>query len=236
MSPVREAKSRTLSREYMADHVFMTEYSPAEREWYLLTALFADDDGYLPWDLIENAANLYRYEAPAEREARVTGYVEHFTRTGRFIDLGCGHARMPSVAKHPRGREREYRVRDEHSMCTSSALDVHSPPFRSVPFLSGSSPIPAHDERLSTEDVAPDASPSDSHSEHSPSTAPAQPEHSPSPSKGNGVSRDTSRDGLTTCPRCGDLLSDRDPNVAVLNRSGQLGHVTCPDTTGVTPP
>ena len=133
MSPVREAKGRQLSREYMADRVWMTENSPAEREWYMLTALYADDSGYLPWDLQDNAANLYRYDTPRRREARVAGHVAHFTATGRFLDLTCGHAYMPGVAKHPRGKAREHHVMTEHSGCTTSALPVHPP---SLPFLS----------------------------------------------------------------------------------------------------
>jgi hypothetical protein len=133
MSPVREAKSRTLSREYMADRAFMTEYTPAEREWYLLTALFADDAGYLLWDLPDNAANLYRYESPARREKRVLGYVARFAASGRFQDLGCGHALMPSVGKHPRGSSREYAVRVEHQQCTGSAPEVQSSACLSSP-------------------------------------------------------------------------------------------------------
>jgi hypothetical protein len=116
-----------LSREYMADRDFMVSHSPAEREWYLLTSMFADDGGYLQWDLPDNAANLYRYEIPAEREARVAGYVARLTATSRFQDLGCGrHAVMPRVAKRPRGRAREHRVQEEHGECVQSAFEQHS--------------------------------------------------------------------------------------------------------------
>jgi hypothetical protein len=123
--PVREPKGRMLSREYMADRDWMTTYSPAEREWYMLTALFADDAGWLPWDLPDNAANLYRYEVPDDREARVASYVAHFAQAGRFIVHDCGHAHMPGVAKHPRGRAREQAVLDVHYQCTRSAPGVH---------------------------------------------------------------------------------------------------------------
>jgi hypothetical protein len=146
MSPVREAKSRTLSREYMADRAFMTEYTPAEREWYLLTGLFADDAGYLLWDLVDNAANLYRYESPAKREKRVAGYVAHFTASDRFQDLECGHALMPSVGKHPRGSSREYAVRVEHQLCTGSALPLHPDCTTSAPL---SYPLRSSPERSS---------------------------------------------------------------------------------------
>ena len=150
----REAKGRMLSREYMADRLWMTDYSPAEREWYLLTSLFADDAGYLEWDLAENAANLYRYMTPRRRESLVAGYVAHFERTGKLHVLDCGHAHMPGVAKHPRGRSREYSVRDQHTQCTVSALTVQcectsllsvpirSYPIRSVPALGDGSKEP----------------------------------------------------------------------------------------------
>jgi hypothetical protein len=142
---VREAKGRMLSREYMADRQWMTSFTPDEREWYMLTALFADDAGFLLWDLPDNAANVYRYEVPSEREARVTGYIARFAESGRFGDLGCGHASMPRVGKRPRGHKREYAVRDAHSACTRTALQEHSQstgsalasvPIQSNPFLS----------------------------------------------------------------------------------------------------
>ncbi len=142
---VREAKGRLLSREYMADREFMTEYDAAEREWYLLTALFADDAGFLPWDPPDNAANLYRYEVPSEREERVAGYVAHFTATGRFIDLGCGHALMPrGPAKRPRGHRREFAVKEEHSQCIGNALETAGELSASYPVQSSpvnSSPV-----------------------------------------------------------------------------------------------
>jgi hypothetical protein len=143
---VREAKSRRLTREYMADREFMTKFTATEREWYLLTSLFADDSGYLPWDLADNAANLYRYEVPSEREARVAAIVAHFISDGRLVDLGCGHAVMRRVAKSPRGMTREYGVRDEHSSCattavdsSTTALDSSLPPIPSLPIPSSPS-------------------------------------------------------------------------------------------------
>jgi hypothetical protein len=133
---VREPKGRLLSREYMADREFMTAFTPAEREWYLLTALFADDSGYLPWDLPDNAANVYRYEIPSDREELVAGYVAHLAATGRFVDLGCGHALMPRVAKRPRGHRRESTVQAEHSQCSGNASESNRPPIQSYPVQS----------------------------------------------------------------------------------------------------
>lgn len=45
----------------------------------------------------------------------------------------------------------------------------------------------------------------------------------------DSATTDRSRDQRTTCPRCGDgPLDDKDPNVAVADRSGQLRHWKCP--------
>lgn len=121
---VREPKSRLLVREGMADHEWMTAFTPAQREWYLLTALFTDDGGYLNWSLEGNAADLYRYEGPTVRVKRVQSFVDTFATSGRVIILECGrHAFMPRVAQRPRGQRREYSVRDEHeTACNTKAI------------------------------------------------------------------------------------------------------------------
>lgn len=133
--PVREPKGRLVMREYMADREWMLGFTPAEREWLFLTSLWADDDGYLPWDPQTNAADVYRYEPVARREAHVQAFVARFAASERFVVLPCGrHALMPRFAKHPRGRAREHNVRSEHETecspsapeSTTSALPVHS--------------------------------------------------------------------------------------------------------------
>jgi len=130
---VREAKSRLLVREGMADHEWMTSFTAAEREWYLLTALFTDDAGYLPWSLVVNAAEVYRYDDPAARVERVAGFVERFKGSDRFRILACGkHAYMPRVAARPRGQRRENRVQQEHmESCNQSVPAATGAPKRS---------------------------------------------------------------------------------------------------------
>jgi hypothetical protein len=119
----REAKGRMLVREVMADREFMTTFTADEREWYLFTALFADDAGYLVWDVETNAANLYRYETPRHRQTKVARIVAKMTTTGRLVVLDCGrHAFMPRVARRPRGMRREHGVLLEHQGCSSTAL------------------------------------------------------------------------------------------------------------------
>lgn len=115
--PPREPKARYLTREYVADHDFMTALGPAERECYLLISLYADDAGYLEWDLAEIAANIYRWVSPRAREARIAKIVETLGPT-RIEILACrSHALMPRVAKRPRpgGKGRDTQVRDDHN-------------------------------------------------------------------------------------------------------------------------
>ena len=47
---------------------------------------------------------------------------------------------------------------------------------------------------------------------------------------GNAGRDEPGRNGAdrTTCPRCGDLLDDKDPNVVVADRGHQLWHRACP--------
>lgn len=114
--PPREPKARYLTREYIADRDFMTTLGAVEREWYLLTSLFADDAGYLEWDLEDNAANVYRYEHSTTRRKRIERTIEKLGPT-RFLVLPCGqHALMPRVAKRPRpgGRGKDTAIRDDH--------------------------------------------------------------------------------------------------------------------------
>jgi hypothetical protein len=125
--PEREAKGRMLVRELMADREFMTAFSAEEREWYLLTSLFADDAGYLVWDVESNAANLYRYETPRHRVVKVRRIAAKMISADRLVELECGrHAFMPRVARRPRGMKREDGVRREHSECTPSAQGEQS--------------------------------------------------------------------------------------------------------------
>ena len=64
------------------------------------------------------------------------------------------------------------------------------------------------------------------------------PDHPPKPSprrKGSGItSVGAELAELTTCPTCGDgPLVPGEENVTVLNRTGQAGHIKCPDRMAV---
>lgn len=120
--PFREPKSRYLVREYMADREFMMAFTADEREAYLLLSLYADDAGWLDWDVAELAANIYRYQPVDARESNLSAYAEHFKSTGRLKVYRCGHAVMPRVANRPRGMAREHRVQDAHSLHSKSTI------------------------------------------------------------------------------------------------------------------
>jgi len=130
----REAKSRRIEREYMADREFMTMFTAEEREFYILLSLYSDDAGWLDWDPAELAASLYRYEHLDARENKVETFAEHLKSTGRLRVFRCGHAVMPRVAKRPRGQAREYAVQRAHEE-HSKSRPVHSPPNLAEPNL-----------------------------------------------------------------------------------------------------
>lgn len=123
--PPREAKSRRVEREYMADREFMTGFTAEEREAYILLSLFADDAGWLEWDEADLAASLYRWEPLEDRERKLAAFREHFEQSGRLRVFRCGHAFMPKVAKRPRAGGHEFGVQREHG--------VHSRSTRSQP-------------------------------------------------------------------------------------------------------
>lgn len=142
--PPREAKSRLLTREYVADLDFMTTLTAPEREWYLLTALWADDAGYLDWNVETNAGDLYRFEGRRVRERKVRAYAAKLAESRRFVDLGCGHAVMPRVGKRPRSGGREWGVMVAHKACPTEPPDPVLWPAASAPGVVSGAPEPTY--------------------------------------------------------------------------------------------
>jgi hypothetical protein len=61
----------------------------------------ADDDGYLRWQVRDIAAELYRFESPRKREARVTIQLAELVSAGRVKVLDCDvHAIIPSIPRY----------------------------------------------------------------------------------------------------------------------------------------
>jgi hypothetical protein len=141
--PPREAKGRYLTREYMADAAFHRTHDAAERELYMMLALFTDDSGWLEWDPDYLMFSVYRYEDG--RSSTFNNGVTSLQASGRLKVYRCGHALMPKVGNRPRSGEHEYRVRDEHqarcqskgsrSKTTSSRPRTTRPPNPTVPNL-----------------------------------------------------------------------------------------------------
>lgn len=124
--PPREAKGRYFTREYMADADFMTSLNAAEREFYMMLSLFADDGGFLDWDPAYLMFSVYRYD---DDRANVWRHgVASLLRTGRLKVYKCGHAFMPKVAKRPRPGGQETHVSEYHrSRCQSTKVNSGRP-------------------------------------------------------------------------------------------------------------
>lgn len=130
--PPREAKGRFLTREYMADAAFHRAHDSAERELYMMLALFTDDAGWLEWDPDYLTFTVYRYDT--NREDTFDAGVRSLVASGRLKVYRCGHALMPKVAKRPRPGEHEYRVKKDHeARCRSRAGVGNSRPQSSRP-------------------------------------------------------------------------------------------------------
>ncbi len=123
--PPREAKGRYLTREYFADHDFMTRLNAEQREFYLLLSLFADDAGWLEWDAEYLMYTIYRYD-----ESRIVTFVAAtgaLERTGRLKTHRCGHAVLPKVSKRPRMGVTETKVKDQHeAVCNKKGVSNRS--------------------------------------------------------------------------------------------------------------
>lgn len=94
--------------------------SERTRLFYIGLWMLADDAGWLEWDPIEAARNLYGYEARKPRERRVQAMFEELQDAGRVVLYPCGHACVPRLADHQRlgGATKQVRTFErEHQGC-----------------------------------------------------------------------------------------------------------------------
>jgi len=93
---------------------------PAARLFYVGLWMVADDAGYLRWDTVEVANELYGYEGRKRRERDVASFMERLVEVGRVELYPCGHARIPTLTDHQRlaGETKQVRtVEKEHRNC-----------------------------------------------------------------------------------------------------------------------
>jgi len=112
--PPLTMRGRYLMREYWSDSDLFVKLTPGEREMYVGLWMLADDDGWLPRDVVAIAAALYRYEDRVPREAYVRLGLTKLARLGKVESLRCGCIRVPVVQRFPRAGKRSYEHRDAH--------------------------------------------------------------------------------------------------------------------------
>lgn len=78
----------------------LAELPEPTRLFYIGLWMIADDAGWLRWDPIEVARDLYGYDGRAKRERRSTAMFDELLRAGRVILHPCGHAEVPKLANH----------------------------------------------------------------------------------------------------------------------------------------
>lgn len=80
----------------------IAELPEPTRLFYIGLWMIADDAGWLRWDAVEAARDLYGYESRGRREKRVVVMFESLTEAGRVVLHDCGHAEIPRFTDHQR--------------------------------------------------------------------------------------------------------------------------------------
>jgi hypothetical protein len=108
-------RTRLVRPEFWADEK-MAGLQPATRLFYIGLWALADDAGYFDWTVRGIAAELYRYEAPAQRERKVRGYLETLAKVGRIRLLPCNtHGLVPTLPDHRiKGGEQLFTIKRRH--------------------------------------------------------------------------------------------------------------------------
>jgi hypothetical protein len=115
---------RQIVPHYWADQLLFKELTACEREFYIGLWMAADDAGWLTVDVAELAAELYRYEDVAAREAKFVRQMDHLKQLGRVQVYECGHGLVPNLTRYQRlsgPTKRVYIVRNAHAGCTPPA-------------------------------------------------------------------------------------------------------------------
>jgi hypothetical protein len=116
-------RTRLIRPEFWADSR-MADLSSDARLTYIGLWCLADDDGYLSWSVRDIAAELYRYDAPRQRERRVERHLSTIVDGGRVRVLECGrHAVIPSLPRH---RVKGGNLSDQHHRSHTSTCLVHT--------------------------------------------------------------------------------------------------------------
>lgn len=97
--PPLEMRGRYIQREWFSDTELQTKLSADVREFYFGLAMLADDEGWLPRDVVGIGASIYRFRGTDERNRLVRANLEVLTGLGKVRSHRCKCLFLPTVAR-----------------------------------------------------------------------------------------------------------------------------------------
>jgi hypothetical protein len=113
----------------------------AVRLFYIGLWMLADDAGYLRWDGVEAANELYGYETRRRREKHVAEYLAALVAAERVLVYDCGHVLIPHLIHHQHLAALTKRVltfQREHQSCPRVPAEARGNPQVPAPVRLGS--------------------------------------------------------------------------------------------------
>jgi hypothetical protein len=111
--PALVMRGRYLMREYWSDSDLFTKLTADEREFYQGLWMLADDDGWLPRDIVGIGGAIFQYLDRKPREALVTERLATLARMGKVRSLRCCLF-LPTVPRYPRAGKKTTVHHDAH--------------------------------------------------------------------------------------------------------------------------
>jgi hypothetical protein len=116
----------------------LAELPEATRLFYIGLWMLADDAGWLRWNVVEAAHELYGYETRRKREQRTQAMYEALVAAERVQAFDCGHSFIPKLTDHQHlsgSTRRVETVKKEHQSKCFPQTPAHP---------RGDPPSPAH--------------------------------------------------------------------------------------------
>jgi hypothetical protein len=105
---------RQIRPEFFTDPV-TAHLAPAVQITYIGLWCYADDAGWIDWDVPQIGAVLYPYRSVHAREAAIVRAAAALAGVGRLLVLECGCARIPTLAAHQKiGGNKSFTARERH--------------------------------------------------------------------------------------------------------------------------
>lgn len=118
----KTVRIRQVKPAFWSDAVVSALPAPA-RLFYIGLWMVADDAGWLRWDPVQIANELYGYESRKRRERDVETFLALLVTANRVVVHDCGHAEIPKLVTHQHLSIVSKQVRTiqrEHADCRAS--------------------------------------------------------------------------------------------------------------------